>query len=69
MSHTDVMELDCTATVNDTMARWPATAAVFNRFGVDTCCGAGASVEESARRDNADATALCAALREAIRQG
>lgn len=63
------VELDCTATVNETMARWPATTAVFNRFGVDTCCGAGASVEESARRDNADAAALCAALREVIQQG
>ena len=59
-------ELDCTATVNETMARWPATMAVFNRCGVDSCCGGGASVEDAARRDGVDARALCAALRDAI---
>jgi iron-sulfur cluster repair protein YtfE (RIC family) len=60
-------EPDCTATVNATMARWPATMAVFNRFGVDTCCGGGSSVEDAARRDGVDAPALCAALRDAVR--
>ena len=60
-------ELDCTYTVNATMARWPATMAVFNRFGVDSCCGGASSVEDAARRDGVDAPALCAALRDAIR--
>lgn len=58
-------ELDCTATVHDVIQHHPATRAVFQRFGVDTCCGSVVSVEEAARRDGLDATVLCAALRAA----
>lgn len=59
-------ELDCTVTVHDLIQRHPATRAVFQRFGVDTCCGSVVSVEEAARRDGLDATVLCAALRAAV---
>lgn len=58
-------ELDCTSTVHDLIRRHPATRAVFQRFGVDTCCGSVVSVEEAARRDGLDATVLCAELRAA----
>ena len=58
-------DLDCTATVHDLIQRHPATRAVFQRFGVDTCCGSVVSVEEAARRDGLDATVLCAELRAA----
>ena len=66
MTQPMMAELDCTESVDTVMERWPATAPVFVRFGVDTCCGAGASIEEAADRDGADKTALCAALREAV---
>ncbi|MHB1310755.1 MAG: DUF542 domain-containing protein [Gemmatimonadaceae bacterium] len=54
------------STVDALMARHPATMAVFNAFGVDTCCGAHRSVREAAARDGVDETALMAALHRAI---
>ena len=53
-------------TVDALMARHSATMAVFNAFGVDTCCGAHSSVREAAARDGVDEAALVAALRRAI---
>lgn len=58
--------LDPALTVNETVARWPATAAVFNRFGIDTCCGGGVPIRAAATRDGIDPEVLYAALREAI---
>lgn len=60
--------LDCRRSVNDTIADYPETLAVFDLFGVDSCCGGGLSVEDAASRASLDATALCAALEEAVRQ-
>lgn len=40
--------LDPTATVHEIITLYPATAAVFARFGVDTCCGGNASLVEVA---------------------
>ena len=57
--------LDCSLTVNTVLARYPAAAAVFNRFGVDLCCSASLSVEDAARALAIDAHALCGALKEA----
>lgn len=54
------------STVDTLMARHPVTMAVFNAFGVDTCCGAHSSVREAAARDGVDEAALVAALRRAI---
>lgn len=53
------------ATVNDTIARFPATARVFNRFGIDTCCGGGSTVAEAARLERIDPALLIEALRRA----
>jgi iron-sulfur cluster repair protein YtfE (RIC family) len=63
---TTQFELDCTATVHDLVERHPATRAVFQRFGVDTCCGSIVSVEAAVRRDGLDLTELCIALRAAV---
>ena len=57
--------IDPSATVDQTIARYPQTIAVFNRFGLDSCCGGGAPVREAARRDGVDPVALLAALRDA----
>lgn len=53
------------ATVNDTIARFPSTARVFNRFGIDTCCGGGSTVAEAARLERVDPAVLIEALRRA----
>ena len=58
--------LDRTLSVNAIVARWPQTIPVFNQFGIDSCCGGGAPLDEAARRDGADAEALSAALRRVV---
>ena len=49
-------------TINDLIARYPETVAVFNRLGIDACCGGDATVEEAARRDGVDVVTLLAEL-------
>lgn len=58
--------IDIVATVNEIVAQYPDTIAVFNRFGIDSCCGGGVPLADAARRDRADLDALLAALQEAI---
>ena len=64
----DVIQLDQSLTINEIVARYPETIAVFNRFGMDTCCGGGVPVEEAARRDGLDLDQILAALRDAMEQ-
>ncbi|HLV25749.1 MAG TPA: DUF542 domain-containing protein [Gemmatimonadales bacterium] len=59
--------LDCKRSVNDTVATFPETLAVFDLYGVDSCCGGGLSIEDAAVRASVDATALCGALEEAVK--
>jgi iron-sulfur cluster repair protein YtfE (RIC family) len=58
--------IDIVAAVNEIIAQYPETIAVFNRFGIDSCCGGGVPLADAARRDGADFDALLAALQEAI---
>ena len=58
--------LNAASTVNDTLRQYPVTTAVFNRFGIDACCGGAASISEAATRDGADSQELLNALRLAI---
>lgn len=44
--------------VNDVIRRYPATVDLFNRYGIDACCGGAASVADAARRDGADRALL-----------
>lgn len=50
-------------TVNDTLRIFPATVAVFNRFGIDACCGGASSIAAAAMRDGAELAELVEALR------
>jgi regulator of cell morphogenesis and NO signaling len=61
-----ITTLESTATVNDVMRQYPATTAVFNRLGIDACCGGAAPLHEAAERDGADLAALLAALQDVI---
>lgn len=42
------MTIDPSWTVNELLRHEPRAAAVLNRFGVDTCCGGSATLEEAA---------------------
>lgn len=44
--------------VNEAIRRFPATVEIFNRYGIDACCGGAAPVAEAAVRDGADPVAL-----------
>lgn len=62
----NLTQLDPTLTINEIVARYPATIPVFNRFGMDTCCGGGVSVEAAARRDGTNLDVVLAALRTVV---
>jgi len=61
------VQLDCTRTVNETVALHPATGKVFGAHGIDTCCGGGISVEQAAQNAAVDPRQLCAELEAAAR--
>jgi len=52
--------------VNEVIRVYPDTVAVFNRFGIDACCGGAESVVNAALRDGADPAALLAELKRVI---
>ena len=72
--HPNSMELDMASattldpklTINEIVAQFPATIPVFDRFGLDTCCGGGVRVDEAAQRDGIDAAELLSALRQTL---
>ena len=47
--------------------KYPQTIAVFNEFRVDSCCGGGRSIEQTAIADGVDVEALLQALNQAVR--
>ena len=49
-------------TVGEMVARRPAAARVFERFGIDYCCGGKRTLEDAARRAGTDYRAVLAAL-------
>jgi iron-sulfur cluster repair protein YtfE (RIC family) len=52
-------------TVNEVLARHPATLPVFNLFGVDTCCGGEAPLRDAALLARTDLPVLVRALETA----
>jgi len=57
--------IDLFDTVNDVIERFPATLSVFNRFGIDTCCGGALPLLTVTSRHRINAGALLVALRTA----
>lgn len=58
--------LDPTLTINQIVARFPETIPIFDRFGLDICCGGDVRVEEAAQRDGVDAAEVLSALRQTL---
>jgi regulator of cell morphogenesis and NO signaling len=63
MSTTTVIRPD--ELVNDVIRAHPDTVEVFNRYGIDACCGGDARVDDAAVRDGVDPAELLRALNEA----
>jgi regulator of cell morphogenesis and NO signaling len=53
-------------TLNAIIARYPEALAVFQRFGLDTCCGGSLSLRTAAQHHNLDLDTVVAALIDAI---
>lgn len=65
MPSTGTIDLDCSMTVNSVISRYPSTADVFNRYGIDSCCGGGTAVDAAARAAGVDSGCLCEDLHAA----
>ena len=53
-------------TVNQVLRRAPATLAVFNEFGIDSCCGGELPLEVAAQRDGIELEVLLARLNAVV---
>lgn len=53
-------------TVNEALRHAPDAAAVFNRLGIDTCCGGSLTLREAAQSAGLTPEALLAALGPAV---
>jgi regulator of cell morphogenesis and NO signaling len=53
-------------TVNEVIVRYPSCVEVFNRHGIDACCGGHATVVDAAERDGADAETVLAELTQLV---
>ena len=49
-------------TINEALLIRPEAVAVFQRFGLDACCGGGLAIAEAARRHGHDPAEVLAAL-------
>jgi regulator of cell morphogenesis and NO signaling len=65
MTTTEVFAIDLADTLNAIVARYPATLAVFQRFGLDTCCGGSLPLATAVAHHGLDLQAVLAALASA----
>ena len=56
-------------TVNDVIRMHPRSVELFNRFGIDACCGGAVPIAEAAARDGADMDDLMQQLIRIVREG
>ena len=54
--------------INEVIKKYPATIKIFNDYRVDSCCGGGAPIEVTAKRDGVDLEALVRALNAAVEE-
>jgi len=55
--------------VNDTIRQFPESISVFNRLGVDSCCGGAATLADSAREAGIEPGEMISMLTVAIEAG
>jgi regulator of cell morphogenesis and NO signaling len=55
--------------LNAIVARYPEALTVFQRFGLDTCCGGALPLRTAAQHHNLDVEDILSALRAALEQG
>lgn len=58
--------IDAGWTVNDVIVNYPETVAIFNAFGVDSCCRGDATLDQAAAETGITEEALITALRTAV---
>lgn len=63
------MSIDLQSTVNEVIQRYPATLAIFNSLGIDSCCGGALPLTTVAERHNIPLDVLRSALERSIAQG
>ena len=61
-----IMDITKDMIINDVIKKYPQTISVFNRFGVDACCGGGQGIERTATADGINIVALLDALNEVV---
>ena len=59
-------ELTLDISVHEAVRRYPATLAVFNALGVDTCCGGGMRIRDAAVNQGLDPHAVLERARAAL---
>ena len=59
-----VTDITADMTVNEVITQHPATVAVFNKHGIDSCCGGGLKLADVARKHRIDFIALLAELEQ-----
>lgn len=58
--------IDGETTINDAIRLHPETVAVFDRFGLDSCCGGSLAIRVAAERHGLDPAEVLAALGTAV---
>lgn len=56
-------------TVNEVLRRWPATGDVFNRYGLDLCCGGSLTLAQGAAASGVNLSDLIRDLEAVVKAG
>ena len=61
--------VDRATTLGGLVAEWPRSAALFERLGLDYCCGGGQTLEEACRTRGLDPATVTTMLAARVRRG